>query len=1154
MLKRTIPALLVLCFAVAATQLRAQTTTTGELAGMVTDPSGAVLPNISVTLTNPSTGSKQVSQTNATGAYRFPLLQPGTYRVTASASGFRAVDKTVDIGLGASATANLQLGLGSSRETVEVSGEVSSVETEDANLNTNFSAKQVELLPNPGNDLSAVALTSPGAVMNTAGGSMFGGGNFEVFGLPATSNLFTVDGSNYNDPYFNVNNSGATNLTLGLNDVQESAVVTNGYSGSYGGLAGANINYVSKSGGNNFHGNLEYWWNGTVLNANEYFRNQAGDPRAPVNANQFAGSFGGPIKRDKAFFFFDYEGIYLAIPSPLPVNVPTPAFQGAVINYLNANGLSASLPFYNQAFAIYNRDSQATATALGPGVAPTGIPGTAAGTVWSGGGCNDVTPMNPAISDPTGAFAAFGPGGSACAVQVQAAASAHTHDAFYAGRFDQNIGNRDKMFVRVEHEHGLQATFTDPFTSAFNVISDQPQWQSNFAETHTFGTDKINSFNTSLLWYSAGFTMANPSAAATALTGLPGSTMTLAFNDGSLAALNSDNFLMPEGRNITQYQFVDDFSWVHGRHTFRVGANFRRDDISDQNFILVTPEVVPLSLSGFATGGVSGSGSAIVQNFPSKIEEPIALYQLGVYGSDDVRVSNTLKLTLSLRLEHLSNPVCQNNCFQHLAETFGSGINNPVNQAIDANQHQAFPSVSGLVAQPKIGFAWQPFGGSKPTVVRGGIGIFSDALPTGAIDDFMTQAPLDPQFLSIGALPLSPAQPGNVFLTSQAANATFQSNYSAGGLGCATAGANPLTCVPAFSFYNATPVKVPRYYEWSLEVQQGLGWNSTLSLMYVGNHGTHEEISNLGLNAYSSTPFADLPTSPVDPRFGVVSQQQNVANSNYDGLIATLKHNFGAGLTFQGAYTWSHSLDEISNNSLSPFGLNTTGFYADIINPQDPYNIRAYNYGNSDYDIRQNFSANYVWADGIRHLTGRGPNALMKGWSLSGTLFAHSGLPFTVVSSNLTGDLQGSNYGPSGGTQQVFANVIGSTTNGGCGISAATLTGAACLNASNFSDPTNTWGAQRRNQFRGPNYFDTDFGIEKAFGIPKWETGQVSIGARFFNIFNHPDFYFPVMNLDNTANFGHMIQTIGTPTSIFGSGLGANASPRLVQLQAKFTF
>ena len=496
MFRRMAAAVSVFCVLVFAVPLWAQTTTTGELSGVVTDPSGAVLTNASVTLTNLASGATQNTQANATGFYRFSLLQPGSYKVSASANGFQAVQKQVEVGLGSSASANLQLGLGAGKETVEVSGTVNGVETEDANLNTNFEAKQIELLPNPGNDMSAVAMTAPGAVMNTAGGSMFGGGNFEVYGLPATSNLFTVDGANDNDPYFNVNNSGATNLTLGLNDVQESAVVANGYSGSYGGLAGANINFVSKSGGNKLHGNLEYWWNGTVLNANEYFRNQQGAARAPVNANQFAGSIGGPIKKDKAFFFFDYEALYLAIPSPVPVNVPTPAFQSAVLGNLAANGLSASLPFYNQAFSLYNRLPQANATPVNDGI----------------GGCSDVTTVNGI---------AFG-AGNPCSVIVQAASSAHTHDVFYAGRYDQNIGAKDKLFIRVEHEHGLQASYIDPFSSSFNAISDQPQWQSNFQETHTFGMDKINSFNASLLWYSATFTMQNPNAAAGALSGIGG--------------------------------------------------------------------------------------------------------------------------------------------------------------------------------------------------------------------------------------------------------------------------------------------------------------------------------------------------------------------------------------------------------------------------------------------------------------------------------------------------------------------------------------------------------------------------------------------------------------------------------------------------------
>ena len=144
-----------------------------------------------------------------------------------------------------------------------------------------------------------------------------------------------------------------------------------------------------------------------------------------------------------------------------------------------------------------------------------------------------------------------------------------------------------------------------------------------------------------------------------------------------------------------------------------------------------------------------------------------------------------------------------------------------------------------------------------------------------------------------------------------------------------------------------------------------------------------------------------------------------------------------------------------------------------------------------------------------------------------------------------------------GGTQQVFAKIMGPTT-ASCGASAARITSSGtaarpCRQASNLADPTNNWGQQRRHQLRGPGFFDTDFAVEKAFGIPKWETAQFSIGARFFNILNHPNFYFPVMNLDSTQ-FGQIIQTVSSPTSTFGSGLGANASPRLIQRQAKFVF
>jgi hypothetical protein len=1103
--------------------LWAQTSTTGAIAGVVTDPTGAVLPSVSVILKNINTGSSASIKSNSQGSYNFPLLAPGNYSVSASAAGFQRVARNVTVALGTSVTANLELSLSSQSETVEVTEQVTGVQTEDANIETNFNAQQIAALPNPGNDLSAVALTAPGVVMNTTGGSVFGGGNYEFFGLPSNSNVFTYDGANNNDPYFNINNSGATNLSLGLNDVKETSVVTNGYSGQFGGLAGANINYVSKSGTNSFHGNAEYWWNGRALNSNNYFRNQANAvagsqvaPRPFVNANQYAASVGGPIRKNKSFFFVDYEGIRLLIPSLFSVNLPTQQFENAVIANLN-NVSPASVPFYNKLFGIWN----ATPGAAG------------AQNTLAGGGCSNVTTL---------AGTAFG-GGNPCAVQLQGGTSQATNDYLIVGRYDQNIGNNDKLFLRVQHESGLQATYTDPLTSAFNAHSAQPEWQSQFSETHTFGANKVNNFIASLQWYSALFTMVNPTAEFQTLP------QTVNFGDNSLFPLNNNGTAFPQGRAVTQYGLVDDFSWTRGKHSFRFGINFRRDDVSDHNFTGVIPFAQEVSLNDFAFGGVAPSntsvGNLVAQNFPVNTNVPIALYQLGWYATDEFKVAPNLTLTLSMRFDHLSNPVCQTNCFQSLSAPFQDlNPTAPVNQALSTGLKTAFPYVTPVVYEPKVGFAWSPFT-AKRTVVRGGFGIFSDAIPTGGIDDILTNAPTDPSFVLFNGA-LSPASAGNLNEQAIAANAAFRANFANGG------------AVPPFNFFNPGKVQIPRYDEWDLEIQQEVGWHTTVSAKYVGNHGEHEEITNPALNAFSPTgaAFGGLPLTIPDARFGVVAQTQNSGNSNYNGLTLTAAHNFTGGFQFQASYTYSHALDEISNSSLNPFGVNANG-NVDVVTPLNPFNIAQLNYGNADYDIRQSFVMNYVWSDAFRHLTTRGPDALVKGWTFSGTIFKHTGFPYSIWSSNATATLQGSLFGstnPATATA-VLANVVGSP-NINCGASAAQLVNGLpnpCYRAANFADPTNDFGTQIRNQFRGPGYFDTDFGVEKAFAVPKWESAQFSIGARFFNLFNHPNFAFPNTNADS-GQFGQITQTVSQPTTIYGAGLGADASPRVIELQGKFVF
>ncbi len=251
-------------------RLYAQSNISGDISGVITDPTGKAVVGAQVTVKSQATDATKVTTTGPTGAYRVSLLSPGTYTVTATAPGFETTSSTVAVSAGIVNDQDLQLSVGSGATTVEVTGtEVPLLHTEDANITTTFDMQQVKNLPNPGNDLTFIAQTSPGAVMNTQGGY----GNFAIFGLPATSNTFTVNGGYKNDPFLNLNNSGATNLLLGNNDVGSVTVISNAYGAQYGGLGGSQVNEISRSGTNRFHGDATWWWNGSYLNANDYFNN-----------------------------------------------------------------------------------------------------------------------------------------------------------------------------------------------------------------------------------------------------------------------------------------------------------------------------------------------------------------------------------------------------------------------------------------------------------------------------------------------------------------------------------------------------------------------------------------------------------------------------------------------------------------------------------------------------------------------------------------------------------------------------------------------------------------------------------------------------------------------------------------------------------------
>jgi hypothetical protein len=1111
-----------------------QSLTTGDIAGTVTDPSGAAVPSVTVTLQNKETGATQTVTTTGSGGYRFALLNPGTYAVSVSVPGFQPMQQDAVVSVGQANTLNLKLNVASASTTVEVTAGGNVVQTENGNVSTSISPETIANMPNPGNDLTYYVQTAPGSTMNTQAGY----GNSATFGISGTSNLFTVDGMNENDPFLNLSNSGATNLLLGSNDVREATVVNNGYSGEYGELAGANVNYVTKSGGNTFHGNAEYFWNGRVLNANDWFNNNTGTPRPFDNANQWAASFGGPIRKNKTFFFVDTEGLRLLIPTVGPVNVPSPAFEAATLANLAASPTTAAeIPFYNRIFSIYNGAS-------GYGRAANVLPA---------GGCD-------------GGIALAG--GAPCALQFQSALDNLTDEWLLTTRIDQNIGSKDRMFAHFRTDHGVQATYTDPLTPTLNAQSRQPQYEGQLQETHTVGASGINQLILSGSWYSAVFTTANLSASRALMP------YDLNFLGGELqspgsATGSAEYSSWPQGRNVTQYQISDDYSWIKGKHDLKFGVNFRRNDITDYTpggFNATIPTAEFASLASF----YGGTADTYVQSYAARPTEPLALYALGLYAQDEWSIKPRLKITLALRAEHNSDPICQTNCFARLSNSFfdiSHDPTQPYNQAIETGLHQALPNYQSISWEPRFGFAWQPLGEGK-TVVRGGIGIFADVFPGTIASSFDTNSPLKNTFLASGAL-LAPGLAGSAQTATTAANTAFTSGFSSGlTIAQIEAGATGALFSPPTFVNSANSIHYPTYDEWNLEVQQPLGSNMSFSINYVGNHGSYLAMVNPGLNTYcnaapvafdpaSTAPclstlgvssFAGLPTTPLDARFSTVSEASNPGVSNYNGVTVEFTRHMSKSLQVQASYTWSHALDDVSNGGFLPFNFDTN---TSILGPQNPFNLRTSNYGNADYDSRRQFNASYVY--NTPHL--RGKWGALLDWTVSGVFFVRTGLPFTVIDSGSTGVLNAYNYGPSptGFGPELFANsAVGPIS---CGPSATTT---PCLTPAEFSSAVGpggvaTFGNQRRNQVYGPKFFDTDLSVMKTLPIPRWEGAKFQFGAQAFNVLNHPNFDQPIGDIAN-SQFGSIVRTVATPTSIFGSFLGADASPRALQIKAQLVF
>jgi len=1134
--------------------------------GVVTDPSNAAVPDANVEILDEVKGVIQQTKTDREGVYRFYFLVPSRYALKVWRDGFREESRTVNVLLGPPVTVNVALAIAKGSTTVQVKGDAPLIQAENGDAAATMTERQISEVPNPGNDLTYIAQTAPGVIMNT---DFQFGTNFSMLGMPGTSYHFTLDGidiSYVTDPL---------DLVLGQNQIQEATVVSHGYSGQFGNAAGGNITYVSKSGGNTFHGNAQYFWNGTPLNANQWILNAFGKPRTFDNANQWAGSLGGAIKKEKLFFFFDSEGLRLVLAPVTPVQLPSPQFETATLanidTAVDAQGRlrfgpgSATDAFYRKIFNVYN-------------AAP---------------GASAALPGGFSVADPTGCTGFQGLGsGVPCAIHYLTAPRGFSSDTLTAGRIDWNVGKNDRVFLRLQYEIGSGAFAVDPISPLLDGYLNGQWWQGQVVETHAFGSSSASQFLAAVSYVPGSFKVRN---VAQTLSLFPTNINFFAAGSTFNNLGGGQNGSVPGSRwYLTNFQLTEDVAKTKGKQKFGFGASFARNNSTNSpNANNQVGQLNPQTLDAFYQGGIDPASpttdyTTLMQSFTAQGSLPVSYYYLALYGQDEWHMRTNFSLTVALRAEHYSNPICRNGCFARLAGPFESVNHDPAqpyNEAIQINQKHALEKTDTILWSPRVSFAWQPFGVSHGSVLRGGVGIFYDSLNSSVPSSFTANAPEYNSYTVVGDN-LAPNETTSLFKNATASNQAFMNGFASG-----QTVAQLLATIPSFAppAFNAAAQKMhsPQYHRWSLEWQQAFGADTSVNVGYFGHHGIHGLVQNPNANAFGfgSLPARPCATPPVAPcydsRFSEVLEFNSNAVSNYHGMVVSLKHQLSRWTqgTLQANYTFGHAFDETSNGGLFTFGQGGSIF------PQDANNLRDA-YGPAEYDVRHSLNASYVWDVPLKEaLRGHGPESLLRGWQISGTLFARTGLPYTLFDNTESANLRQNNY--FGELYAVPAVPIPTAANCGAGAvipaaphpcfppqffvltdgttepnSEAEFLQSGCetgFNTGKLPGPSGPCGglpvsfAQGRNRFRGRSYFSTDLGIMKNTRIPRWENASLGIGVQFYNLLNHPNFGFPD-NWSSDSTFGQIFYLEQPPTTVLGSGLAGDASPRMIQLKAQLRF
>ncbi|MGA9977434.1 MAG: TonB-dependent receptor [Candidatus Sulfotelmatobacter sp.] len=1142
---------------------------TASVNGTVTDSTGALVQNATVTATNTATNIARSVQTGAAGVYSINNIAPGLYDLTIEKTSFRTVRfAAVTLTVDQSVTLNAKLEIGSNAEQVTVEGTAVPVDTTDAQLSNVVEHEQMTELPLILRDPYQLVLLGPGVTQSDGMGGISTNGGRE------RNNNFMLDGADNNDTEVPGGLGGLTSQNP--DSTEEFRVITNNFAPEYGRNNGAIIDVITRSGTNNWHGDAFYFGRWDALGARGYFNTvdpSTGlvEPKNPYIRNLYGGSIGGPIVKDKTFFFVNYQGDRFITNVTNASTVPTAAYKTGIFTYTNPNtGVSQPLNV-----TVPGSGNNATGVGLDP-VMQKIFALYPSPTVSNGDGVTGTLffPSESREKDENGTL-----------------------------KLDQKVGKSNNLSVRY-----IYNWYHDPNSGTSNFLPGNIGSVAAFDKAQSLSI-ALNSSPSStlvnLLRVSANRTSQGYTCTGVGLFDSFGFTDQVGRGaDFSLPDLSGFGCQVlgdadGQGRKTGTYQYGDTLTKVANGHTMKFGGEFR--DVYSNNFTDFFSRA-DFTFNIFSSDGIptlqglnAGIDSNTIEDLTSALlglvnsqsqtqffattgaretndELDFRQRELGIFAQDEWKVRPNLTLTYGLRWEYYGVPFEAHGNLSNLFQDpsgaapalVGGGNGFTYSAAGPGTGHQLFQSYYNNF-EPRVGFAWDPFKKGK-TSVRGGIGAFSDRVYGNLVSDARGNPPFQPSlYNAIASDNETCTAAGCVFVASGA---------QLHGLGApnqlipspVVTNLNPSTFAGGLTFPDlfATNMKPPSVVTWNFGIQHQLTSGLTLEANYVGNHGTRilRVVDGNGPQPslvaalladgvppdvlqyntlYYGAEIGALPFDAVNNNaFLHTFTDQTSGQSWYDGLQAKVTERPIHGLQIQLSYTWSHALDNSSDPLFTTMG---NGNY-----PVDSYALNR-EYGNSGFDTRQRAVMNFIYQPGI----GRGKSLLshgfagrvFEGWEISGIASFQTGLPYDIFGPDdtlHTGLADRATVINQSALKTVPATGKFDTQTQGV------FTGfnLAAFNPETGASVPIPWGIPAnvdRNNWYGPGINNWDMSLSKMTAL----TERVKFQLRFevYNVFNRVQFAKPDNNTAD-ANFGYSLSQVGQNDGTTGA--------RQIQLGGKFTF